>query len=457
MTDINERVETLRRLIRIRSVQGAAEPGKPYGPGPAAALAEALKIADEMGFKTVNMDNHCGYAEYGSGDEMVMVLGHLDVVPEGEGWSVPPYEGVVKDGKMYGRGTADDKGPVIEALFALRDIKESGTALRRRIRIVFGVNEETGCEDMAYYKKNGGEIPVMGITPDACYPLINGEKGILVEDYSRSLRQSGGMRLLSIHGGTAFNVTPSSAEAWISAPEGTVFPEAPRISVRYVKDMKDSPEVPAGATVCIRAEGKSAHGSTPEKGINANGLLVNYLAKLPFEGEAKDALTFLSEKIGMTYHGEGFGVDLHDDVSGWLVNNWGVLDGDAGHISVTLNYRYPVTFHKEYCQPKVQTVFEKAGWRGKTLMEEPALYVPEDSPFVQMLLSVYREETGDMSAPMCIGGGTYAKSIPNCLAFGSMFPGDPEVEHLPDEYLPLDRFGLNEKILQKAMLAMANA
>ncbi|MDD6790273.1 MAG: Sapep family Mn(2+)-dependent dipeptidase, partial [Lachnospira sp.] len=346
MTDMNERVETLRRLIRIRSVQGAAEPGKPYGPGPAAALAEALKIADEMGFKTVNMDNHCGYAEYGSGDEMVMVLGHLDVVPEGEGWSVPPYEGVVKDGKMYGRGTADDKGPVIEALFALRDIKESGTALRRRIRIVFGVNEETGCEDMVYYKENGGEIPVMGITPDACYPLINGEKGILVEDYSRSLRQSGGMKLLSIHGGTAFNVTPSSAEAWISAPEGTVFPDAPCISVRYAKDMKDSPEVPAGATVCIRAEGKSAHGSTPEKGINANGLLVNYLAKLPFEGEAKDALTFLSEKIGMTYHGEGFGVDLHDDVSGWLVNNWGVLDGDAGHISVTLNYRYPVTFHK---------------------------------------------------------------------------------------------------------------
>lgn len=453
MTDMNERIETLRRMIRIRSVQEAAEPGKPFGPGPAAALAEALKIADEMGFKTVNMDNHCGYAEYGSGDEMVMVLGHLDVVPEGEGWSVPPYEGVVKDGKIYGRGTADDKGPVIEAMFALRDIKESGVALKRRIRIVFGVNEETGCEDMEYYKENGGEIPVMGITPDASYPLINGEKGILVETYERSLHQSGSLKLVSIHGGTAFNVTPASAEAWIYAPEGTAFPEAERISISHETNEK----TPAGANVCIRAAGKSAHGSMPEKGINANGLLVNYLAKLPFEGEAKDALTFLSEKIGVQYHGEGFGVDLHDDVSGWLVNNWGVMDGDEKHISVTLNYRYPVTFHKEDCQPKVQAVFEAAGWSGKTVMAENALYVPADSKFVQMLLSVYRKETGDMTEPMCIGGGTYAKSIPNCLAFGCMFPGDPEVEHLPDEFLPLDRFEQNEKILREAMLAMANA
>lgn len=454
MTDemMQERIETLQRVIRIRSVEEPAKPGKPFGDGPANVLAEALKIADEFGFRTKNMDNYCGYAEYGSGDEMVMVLGHLDVVPEGEGWEYPPYEGVVKDGKMYGRGTADDKGPVMAALFALRDIKESGVALKRRIRIVFGTNEETGCKDMEYYREHGGEIPVMGITPDANYPLINGEKGILVETYERDYKQSGTLKLFSIHGGTAFNVTPSSAKAWLFVPDSVTLPEAEHITVTRTTD-----GAPEGANVCVSAAGKSAHGSTPEKGLNANGLLVNYLAKLPFEGEAKDVLEFLSQKIGIQCHGEGFGVDLHDDVSGWLVNNWGILDGDAGHVSVSLNYRYPVTFTIDDCQPKVQKAFNAAGWSGKTVMHEKALYVPADDPFVKLLLNVYRKETGDMTEPMCIGGGTYAKSIPNCLAFGVLFPGDPEVEHLPNEYLPLERFEQNEKILKEAMLAMANA
>lgn len=471
-----ERLDTLRRMIQIKSVEGENRPGMPFGEGPAKALHEMLKIADGMGFATHDFDGHCGWAEYGDGQEMVMVLGHLDVVPEGEGWKHEPYGGEIENGRMYGRGTADDKGPMVSALYALKDIKDSGVALKRRIRLVFGLNEETGCKDMDYYREHGGEIPVMGITPDANYPLINGEKGILVETYEKDFTQTGTLRLISMHGGVAFNVTPGSAQALLFVPENVTLPQDDKITVERLTnetsgyghadgranggesaDENGRADGNGRANVRIVAHGKSAHGSTPEKGLNANGLLVKYLSQLPFEGEVKEILALLAEKIGTQCHGEALGIDLHDEESGELVNNWGVLTCDESHISVTLNYRYPVTFKKEDCQPKVRAVFGENGWKGKIVNEDPALYVPKDSKLVQLLLSVYRKETGDMSEPMCIGGGTYAKSMPNTVAFGTMFPGDEEVEHQPDEYISLDRFFENEEILRQAILAMANA
>ena len=158
-------ITCLQESIRIPSVRGAAEPGAPYGAHVRRCLDHALAAATKLGFRTGNMDGHIGWCEYGEGEEMVAVLGHLDVVPEGEGWTVPPYEGRIVDGRIYGRGTMDDKGPTVASLYALQALKESGLPLKRRIRVIFGLNEETGSADMKYYAAHGGENPVMGFTP----------------------------------------------------------------------------------------------------------------------------------------------------------------------------------------------------------------------------------------------------------------------------------------------------
>lgn len=179
-------LSTLRQNIQIPSAQGEAEDGAPYGASVRESLVHVLDTARELGFRTENMDGHLGWCEYGEGDEMVAVLGHLDVVPAGDGWSCDPFGGELRDGKIWGRGTTDDKGPAIASLFALAALRDSGLPIRRRIRILFGCNEEAGSDDIKYYLANGGEIPVMGFTPDGEYPVINGEKGIINVTFSHA-------------------------------------------------------------------------------------------------------------------------------------------------------------------------------------------------------------------------------------------------------------------------------
>lgn len=439
-----ELVEALRRLLVIRSVENPGEGGTPFGIGVQRCLEEALQIGKELGFETVNMDNVAGWCEYGSGEEMIAVLGHLDVVPEGEGWEYPPYGAQVVGDRIIGRGAIDDKGPVTAALFALKAIKDAGIPLKRRIRILFGTNEETGSRDMKYYLEHGGEIPAAGFTPDGEYPLINGEKGILNETYERAMAQSGAFRLVKLEGGIAANVTPDFAAAEITGPDGYEFPEAEKILVLRTENGWR-----------IEAKGVSAHGSCPEKGENAIGRLAIYLNRLPFEKDAAEVFSFLAEKIGMDCFGSKLGIDFADEISGRLSFNLGVVSGDAGKVSVKLNYRYPVTFEKTDCQPKVQKAFEEAGWERTEQVHMEKLYVPEEAPLVQSLLKAYRGATGDMSAPKAIGGGTYAKEIPNILAFGPMFPGDEMTEHKPNEYITVGRLMENAKIIAGAMIELA--
>lgn len=252
-------LSTLRQNIQIPSVQGEAEDGAPYGASVRESLVHVLDTARELGFRTENMDGHLGWCEYGEGDEMVAVLGHLDVVPAGDGWSCDPFGGELRDGKIWGRGTTDDKGPAIASLFALAALRDSGLPIRRRIRILFGCNEEAGSDDIKYYLANGGEIPVMGFTPDGEYPVINGEKGIINVTFSHANVQTGDVRLLSIHGGTAPNVVPAHACAKLACPR--------ELAQRLAN--LSAPQVRFTATdygLFVEAEGESAHGSTPELG-----------------------------------------------------------------------------------------------------------------------------------------------------------------------------------------------
>lgn len=447
--DMDGLIRDLQGCIQIPSLYQEDGSGYPYGKPVQDCLEYMLKLADSMGFETVNMDNQLGWCEFGTGEEMVAVLGHLDVVPEGDGWTVPPYGGVVKDGRIYGRGTMDDKGPTLCALYGLKAIKDSGLPLKRRIRVLFGLNEESGSADMKYYNAHGGEAPVMGFTPDGEYPVINGEKGLINETYACSFTQSGQLLLKKIAGGTAHNIVPNYACANLACCSALAAAiadmKAEGIAVTQTED-----------GVQIEAEGVSAHGGTPEEGINANGRLVLFLNRLPFEGQLKTAIAFLAEKLGMECDGASLGIAMEDELSGHLTNNFGVLLGDETSLEVKLNYRYPVTKTYEMCGPQVMDAFEAAGFKLTAATRKNRLYMPADSELIRRLMKVYRDCTGDETAvPKSIGGGTYAKMLPNVVAFGPIFPGDEVREHKPDEFMELSRLEDNANILAEAMYALA--
>ena len=410
---MTELIPALQKLISIDSSgkQGAVE-----------ALHWALALADSMGLRTGNMDDMVGWAEYGEGEEMIAVLGHLDVVPVGDGWTKPPFGGVIEDGRLYGRGAIDDKGPILAALFALNEIRRSGTPLRRRVRVLFGTEEETGTADMEYYVNHGGELPVMGFTPDGAYPLIHGEKGLLMEEYACECAPG---PVKAIWSGTAANIVP--ALAWAEWNDGS------RIECR----------------------GTAAHGAEPWKGENAAGKLLAALVKLPLEGQMAKAVAFLHDRIGMETKGESLGIAMEDALSGPLSFNLGMLRFDGSTLRVTVNYRYPVTRDYDDCVPQVRAAFGQAGFRLAASSHSEKLFVPEDAPLVRKLLGVYNAYTGQDARPLCIGGGTYAKSMPNILAFGPCFPGEEPTEHQPDEYIDLERLRQCYDMTKLAIMALA--
>jgi len=444
----DEMLNCLQENLRIPSVQSESAPNAPYGIHIKECLDHVLLTAKSLGFKTVNVDNHLGWCEYGEGEEMIAVLGHLDIVPAGDSWSCDPFGGEIKDGKIWGRGTTDDKGPTIAALYALAALKDSGLPIRRRVRLLFGCNEETGSADVKYYLNQGGEIPVMGFTPDGEYPVINGEKGIINATFSCTYQQEGDLKLISIHGGTAANVVPAVASAKI----GCSMELAGKLAALK------APKVRFTATeygVFVEAEGISAHGSTPGEGENAIGRLLIALDTLPFSGKLADVIHFLATRLGMETDGASAGIGLWDTVSGGLTLNLGTLHADENKITLKINYRYPVT--KEYadCGPALNTLFTEAGFVLDAEVHKSKLYIPEDSELVTTLLNVYRQQTGLDGNAKCIGGGTYAKMLPNTLAFGPIFPGDEVREHKPDEYIEISNLVKNAQIIAAAMYEMA--
>lgn len=444
----DEMIKCLQENLRIPSVQEDASVDAPYGASVKESLMHILNTANMLGFKTCNVDNHLGWCEYGNGEEMIAVLGHLDVVPAGDGWTCDPFGGEIFDGKIWSRGTTDDKGPTIAALYALAALRDSGLPLTRRIRLLFGCNEETGSADVKYYVNHGGEIPVMGFTPDGEYPVINGEKGIINATYSHTYQQAGDFKLLSIHGGTAPNVVPAAASAEIacSAEMAEKICQSRAHKVSFKK---------TDYGLCVEADGVSAHGSTPGEGENAIGRLLQTLDTLPFDDTLSAAIHFLATRLGMETDGASAGIALQDDVSGYLTLNFGTLHADSEKMTLKINYRYPVTKGYEDCAPILNNLFADAGFTLDAEVHKNKLYIPEDSELVSTLLKVYRQQTGLDGKAKCIGGGTYAKMLPNTLAFGPIFPGDEVREHKPDEYIEIDNLVKNAQIIAAAMYEMA--
>lgn len=444
--EINKRIDEMRddiinsvkEIVKIRSLEGEAKPGMPFGEEVDKALQCALEISKKLGFKTVNVDGYAGYAEYGEGEEYVAALGHIDLVPEGEGWIYPAYGAEIHDGKIYGRGTTDDKGPMIACLYGLKAIKDAGLPLSKKVRIIFGTNEETGGEDIPYYLQKE-PAPVAAFTPDADFPIINGEKGITIFDLVKDFTSvsTGDIVVESIVGGNAANMVPDYAEASLICKDTEeVVERLKSFSLNNKYDMNSEVD---GERIKIKSKGISGHGSTPELGKNAIMQLITFLASLDLsDDDLSNYIKFLDEKIGMDLNGEKFGIYLEDEESGKLSFNVGTIDIKQQRGIVTLNLRYPVTKTLDDMMKPVNNSLDGTGITIENFSHQEPLYFSKDHPLIQSLAKVYNEQTGKEAELISIGGGTYAKEMPNTVAFGPIFPGEPSTIHQPNEYIEIE-------------------
>ncbi|WP_461613669.1 dipeptidase PepV [Clostridium sp. Marseille-QA1073] len=434
----NDIINSVKEIVKIKSLEGEAKPGMPFGEEVDKALQCALEISKKLGFKTVNVDGYAGYAEYGEGEEYIAALGHIDLVPEGDGWIYPPYGAEIHDGKMYGRGTTDDKGPIIACLYGLKAIKDAGLPLSKKIRIIFGTNEETGGEDIPYYLQKES-APVAAFTPDADFPIINGEKGITIFDLVKNFTSApiGDIVIENIIGGNAANMVPDYAEALLICKNTAEVVEKLK---KFVLDNKyDMTSEVNGSEVKIKSIGISGHGSTPELGKNAIMQLITFLSSLDLgNDELSNYVKFLGEKIGMDLNGEGFGIYLEDKDSGKLSFNVGKISINKDRGVITLNLRYPVTKTLDDMMKPLNKTLEGTGITIENFSHQAPLYFSPDHPLIQTLAKVYSEQTGKEAELISIGGGTYAKEMPNTVAFGPIFPGEPDTIHQPNEYIEVE-------------------
>ena len=444
-------IRSTQELVQIKSVEEAGQPGMPFGKGINDCLEYVLQLSKELGFKTRNVDGYAGHAEIGEGDEIVGVLVHLDVVPEGSNWTYPPYAAEIHDGKIYGRGVIDDKGPAIAALYAMKAVLDSGIKLNKRVRVIFGTDEESGWKDLDYYFKHE-EMPAIGFAPDAEYPAIHGEKGILIFNLTHKFGHlASDIVVKSVKGGNAPNMVPDYCEAALSGD----LKAAKAAFEAYVAkhQVKLEWDESAGDAV-IKSYGVSSHGSLPEHGVNAVSQLLLFLASLGLKGDQGAFFQVYAEKIGMEYYGQSIGCGLSDEVSGKLVFNVGMIDLTETDVKIVVNIRYPVTKNSLEVFAGMREALAGTDLVVVEGSDSKPLYVPVDDELVVKLMSVYREMTGDRSEPITIGGGTYARAITKAVAFGPLFPGQPELAHQKDEYFAVEDLILNTKIYAKAIAAL---
>lgn len=454
-----EMIDTLCTLLKIKSVKDEPTEMMPFGKGVFTVLMKMLEIADHMDFDSVNLYSHLGYVDYGEGDETVVVLTHLDVMPAGEGWTVPPFEGTVKDGRVYGRGAIDNKGPAVAALYALSALKENGVDLKRRVRLLFGCDEESGWSDIAYYKERVGQIPQYGISPDAEFPVINSEKGLVhlavtmkPEDSSEN-GPKGAPVILSINAGERVNSVPSKAECVIKGPIEAIKKLAQLYTVdpRTPVSLDTAPGEETG-TIILTCHGESAHGSKPADGTNAAAWLFRFLCSMPLAENGQAAFVrLLNKNIGTETNGAAMHIDRVDR-SGALSLNMGYVKTDSEHCEAGLDIRYPITCAESYIVDKIKD--KMTGCEVETRFALPSHYVEEDGFLVQSLKKVYEEMTGEKAYCLSVGGATYARTFPNCVAFGPLFPGQVGTEHQPDEYIEIDSFIKLADILAAAMMTL---
>lgn len=429
-------LSVLDELVSIPSVKGEPVPGAPFGEMPKKALDKAAEICRREGFDTRICRDVVGTADL-CPDGKAPALGilcHLDVVPaEGqEGWLTDPFRMIEKDGVLYGRGVIDDKGPLCAALLAMKCVKELNIPLKTGVRLVFGTDEENGSEDLEIYLADE-KLPPNVFTPDASFPIINIEKGMMRSRFSGSFENG---NIISFHGGSIPNAVPDKAECVIadillSDIENAVL--ADKSGARF--DIKT-----ADGSVTVKCTGRSAHASTPESGINAVTALISLLCALPLkEGSQTDILRGLERTFpfGET-DGTHTGLKASDEKSGALTLVFSIFNMENGSCTGCIDVRFPVCLTLAQVEAAERKALADAGCTFDGYMGDEPHITDENSDFVQKLLKVYERCEGEKGHCIAIGGGTYVHNVPGGVAFGAE-RGDTDYHmHGANEFITVD-------------------
>ncbi|MCO7175001.1 dipeptidase PepV [Sporolactobacillus kofuensis] len=452
-------LEDLSTLIAIPSTKDAdqAKEGAPFGPGPLAALEKMLEIGKRDGFRTKMLKGYAGYIEYGPEDaeDYIAVLGHVDVVPATGKWAHDPFTVHLENGTLYARGVIDDKGPTMAAYYALKALRESGAALKHRIRLVIGSDEESGCACMKKYNELE-PMSLFGFAPDAEFPLIFAEKG-QIRAWIKLPQGDGDaqVHLSSFYSGERMNMVPDHAYALLTGPEAEKWSAHAQAALTAKKVAFVEEKTEQGLKLTVK--GQSAHGSEPAGGVNAAFLLAEALKDLPFIPTEKAFIDLLADTLYNDFGGERLGIAFHDDVSGELTVNAGVIRfGNQGG-TVSLDIRCPIKASLDQLTKTLTSSIEKLGLSIGELGTTQPLYVDPKHPGVQVLKNVYEEHMGlDNVKLLTSGGGTYAQYLDAGVAFGACMPNYPYTGHQVDEHVKLDDLLLASEIYADAMERLGN-
>lgn len=431
-------IQSLEELVRIPSVinlENAGE-GAPFGQEIRSALDGLMELAKELGFKVRDYDGYAATVDFGTEGKEVGILSHIDVVPAGNGWTRKPFLPEICDGKMYGRGTVDDKGPLVACLYAMKAIQESGLPIRNHVRHIIGCDEETGHRCIKYYltKEKG---PDLGFSPDAMFTVIHAEKGILRFQIKsdRKLPDPEELCVIRVAGGTVVNAVPNIAEVWLGGPRE----QLEEVQKEFRIKAADGSGEMEGDVLHLTFHGVSAHAMQPWLGQNAILPMIRFLKELPF-GDLKTREYFqnLDTLFGDGWEGRNLGVACEDQLSGKLSMNLGILNVEGEGMDLKVDVRCPVHIDLDTIWKTICLTCEKYGFQPEYWQKRPPLYVPKDAKLVQILLEVYADVTGTWEEPITIGGGTYCRDVENFVSFGPVFPGKPELAHEADEFIDLD-------------------
>lgn len=449
------------RLIQIPSVyEEGNNPTMPFGKNVNKALEYILDLGEQLGFRTKNIDGYCGYIEFGEGEELVGIIGHLDVVPVGEGWTYEPFSGVVKDGKLYGRGAIDDKGPIMASLYAMKAVMENAK-VNKRVRLILGLNEETEWKCIKYYKEHE-ELPTISFSPDANFPCIYAEKGFLStyikENYSNYLNEPLVITNIDCNN-NAINVVPKICSCTIKSNNpkidiNTLDKYVQTVAERHLFDV--TTERISNIEIKITSYGSGAHAAHPELGDNAISKLIVLLQDVFSNYNANIGILHLFNKyINTGYNGEDLKLDIADE-SGKFTLNVGTFKLEDDKIQIGLNIRVPVNTALSVVENKlVEVANPYKNIEVETVDSKDALYVSKDDFLVTTLCDIFNKVTGENKEPIAIGGATYARAFNNCVSFGANMPDDEDMCHQADEFISIDNLVLASKIYAEAIYELA--
>ncbi len=427
-------IQTIQNAVRFNTVLAEPVLGGPFGQGNKDCLEYVLSVAKELGFRTVNLDGYCGYAEVGEGDELVGIIGHLDVVPEGDGWKYPAYSGEIAEDAIWGRGTLDDKGPSIISLFAIKALADDGFKFTKRVRVIFGCNEETGSLCMEHYLKVDEPISY-GVSPDSEFPVIFAEKTINGIEIKGESTDCGGAKLVKLDGGIVINAVPDICTFTIDSNGEKPDDVAKKICAALAKNSIANEHVTNGNEIEFTVHGKAAHGSVPQLGVNAISYAIDALS-----GVVKnDFVRIYNTYVSTCVHGEKLGCFAEDEY-GKIAVNVGLCHYEDGEFSIKINSRLPFSIDTNTMFNNIKSTLKTEVCAKVVLLSQSdGFKIDPDSDMIQVLCKAYRDVTGDTSSkPICTPGGTYAREFKNCVAFGPEMKGYGEmIIHQPNERLSL--------------------